>query len=1302
MKTLFKHILIALCAIIWTQAYSQSIPTTEPCGSGIIHEHLLESDPHYARHMWNMERKIHEANSELIERGGEILSIPTVIHVIHEGEPIGQGSNITDEQIFSAIVALNEDFRKIAGSNGDGAGVDSGIEFCLAARDPQGNSSNGIVRVDGSSVTNYAEMGISSVNGSGASETAVKALSTWPKSDYLNIWIVNEIEDNDAGNGIQGYAYFPTVSPLDGIVLLHNVFGTVGNLKPSSNMSRTATHEAGHSLGLYHTFHNTNSCTESNCTTGGDRVCDTPPTVLNSSCSSPECSGTQQVENYMDYTGQTCRDMFSQGQADRMRATLMTDRSTLLESLGCTPVTTLDAGVSAIHAPNGSLCSSQITPDISITNYGSTTLTTIDLEYGYSGGPTQNFQWTGTLVNGNSAQITLPAFTSGSGNQTFFARIDGVNNTADEYDGNDEMTQNYTIASGAGISIVFTVDYFGSENTWELFDDSENLMASGGPYIDNNQGTQFTEYVCLSEGCYSLTVYDEYGDGMGFTSGNFQIYDNEGANLGGAAGNFGPDETIEFCVVPDVVEGNPPTASFSMTSDEICIGENIDFSNLSTGDGNTYSWTFTGANPGNSSSTNPQNITYSTAGTFNVTLNASNANGNDSETLSVTVHPKPILSMSSNNVSCHSAGNGNASVLATGNGPFEYSWASGGSNSSISNLIPGTYTVTATDLNNCSATASATITQPNNMSVNLTATQITCNGANNGAIQASVGGGNGGNSYSWSNGGQSNSISNLSAGNYVLTVTDNQGCEKSASAVISQPNALESGLQVFHISCGVGNGSATANPVGGTPPYSIEWSNGNTGSNSGNLTAGNFSVNITDDNDCTVSENFEVESGNSLSVVLESGDISCFGLSDGTIDVLVGGGNAPFEFEWSNGSTDESLSGLSQGNYSVTVTDNEGCSGSASAIIGAPSAINLNISLVNPEGCVGNDGELLANVSGGSAPYFFNWSNGTTNQENTGLNSGNYSLTITDSNGCNDIASANVPYSCNEIIDGPSLVQADCSAQGLLISDDLHCQQVPNAEMYLWRFENSAAGILTEEYTIAGNTTFQLSNITGLVYGISLEVRVKALVNAEWTAFGQACTVDMNQSIPQTQLTIADCGMINASSGTVIHCFNVPGADIYEWSFTKGDDEILLESYIPQVNPTLGDGFIEGEIYEVKVRTIIGEQTSAYGNPCEFGINVILSTDNFPEIEASLVFYPNPNNGSKIFFDLHNLSEQDDVIDLELYDTNGKLIDRFTLYYPGRSSFTTEHQFKTKLSAGMYFLKYSMTDKVMKDKLIVR
>jgi len=159
-----------------------------------LHERLLESDPIYQRSFFNLEQRIQELNATAQERDDEIYTIPVVIHVLHENEPIGQGSNISEEQVMSAITALNEDFRKLAGTNGDGDGVDTGFEFCLASRDPEGNATTGIVRVDGTVVPDYAEEGIQATGDSGADELTVKQLSIWPREDYLNIWVVNEIE----------------------------------------------------------------------------------------------------------------------------------------------------------------------------------------------------------------------------------------------------------------------------------------------------------------------------------------------------------------------------------------------------------------------------------------------------------------------------------------------------------------------------------------------------------------------------------------------------------------------------------------------------------------------------------------------------------------------------------------------------------------------------------------------------------------------------------------------------------------------------------------------------------------------------------------------------------------------------------------------------------------------------------------------------------------------------------------------------------------------------------------------------
>lgn len=323
-----KQLLIAITCTIGLSAYTQDSLIT--CGSDDVNTGLFSAD----------ELLMNNLSSIVLD---EVITIPVVVHIMHVGEDLGEGSNISDEQILSAITATNEDFRKVPGSTGDGNGVDVEVQFCLATVDPDGNPTNGIIRVDATSIDGYAEEGIaagSTILG-GVSETAVKDLSKWPRESYYNIWVVPEIRNNNGGNGVQGYAYFPNASAArDGTVILYNAFGTVGTLKPYTALNKVTTHELGHAFFLYHSFQG-NSCNETDCETQGDRVCDTPPTFQNNSCSSPACQDNdvpQQVENYMDYTSQSCQNMFTQGQKDRMRNAIFVLRPTLLESNGCDPI----------------------------------------------------------------------------------------------------------------------------------------------------------------------------------------------------------------------------------------------------------------------------------------------------------------------------------------------------------------------------------------------------------------------------------------------------------------------------------------------------------------------------------------------------------------------------------------------------------------------------------------------------------------------------------------------------------------------------------------------------------------------------------------------------------------------------------------------------------------------------------------------------------------------------------------------------------------------------------------------------
>lgn len=317
------------------------------CGSDYVHKKQLENEV-YVQERNSIEATIQKRiiDKKLQKTQEETYTIPVVVHVVHLGEAVGVGSNISESQINSGIQQLTNAFR-----NQGGLGIDVNIEFQLAKLDPNCNPTNGIVRVDGSVVSGYSTDGVS-LGGSGADEVTVKALSVWPNNLYYNIWLITEINGNDGGNGTQGFAYYPGAgSDKDGAMILNSSWGDQGTAKSWNNQGETGVHEIGHALNLYHTFEGDNdgiSCPSDGCGSGlGDCCGDTPPHIRSASncvVGTNACDGGSSTElfihNYMDYANQTCGYLFTADQKARMRAALETQRSGLISS----PV--LDAAIS--------------------------------------------------------------------------------------------------------------------------------------------------------------------------------------------------------------------------------------------------------------------------------------------------------------------------------------------------------------------------------------------------------------------------------------------------------------------------------------------------------------------------------------------------------------------------------------------------------------------------------------------------------------------------------------------------------------------------------------------------------------------------------------------------------------------------------------------------------------------------------------------------------------------------------------------------------------------------------------------
>lgn len=452
-----------------------ALPLQEECLSAQRHKFLMQTDPTY--------KSFREADEEYLLNASKnqsvqkaVITIPVVVHVMHTGQAVSTiGSptvNISDAQIQSAIDYMTKAYRGQSPYNG----IDTQIEFCLAKRDPNGNPSTGIVRVNASSISNYSTQGVISSN-----EVALKALSKWDNTKYYNVWIVTEIDNNDGGSGTQGYAYFAGASSTyDGAIMLYNAFGydingTIGyNLKSYTNLNVTPIHEIGHALNLYHTFEGDGSgstcpTTSNGCGSDvGDCCTDTPDHKRsNSDCvvGTNSCTGGSSalhIHNFMDYSSDDCQTQFTSDQYTvRMSPTLVSggSRYSLTQSNGCNPVYANDASISAVVAPNGSYCMTTFSPVVTLLNSGSATLTSATITYDIDGGTSQVYNWTGSLASNTSVDVTLNSMTTTSGAHTFTATTSLPNGVADEYTTNDSKTVSFTISVS---TLPFTETFEGS------------------------------------------------------------------------------------------------------------------------------------------------------------------------------------------------------------------------------------------------------------------------------------------------------------------------------------------------------------------------------------------------------------------------------------------------------------------------------------------------------------------------------------------------------------------------------------------------------------------------------------------------------------------------------------------------------------------------------------------------------------------------------------------------------------------------------------------------------------------------
>lgn len=498
------------------------------CGFVEYEQYLQERHPGRATlqefETW-MAVKKEQIQAQRTNNPNDVQTIPVIFHIFTDGTG---NENLSAALIQAQIDQLNIDYRNLAGSSHAQAD-DAMIEFCLAVQAEDGSTlvENGINRV-----TTYGE-GPFTTNDF---ENGMKTATQWDPTQYFNVWVAN------ISGGVLGYAQFPDYSSLpglppvggsgdtDGVVVSYASVGSIANPNPFGAPyanGRTLSHEAGHWLGLRHIWGDTSSCSND------DFCADTPDaTTSNSGCPTVDSCpfdnlGNDMVENYMDYTFDTCLNTFTADQVSRMQTVLANSprRVELLSSTVCQPAVNLDGKI-GINSLNKNNCNGTVTPEIVLTNRGLNQLTSATIHYYLNNDTPLTYNWAGSLGFNQSDTFSLPILSGLVNTNVFNIEIISINSSTDLNSNNDFASEEFTIlsyATGSNIVLNLQPDYWGTEITWKLVDENNVVLDSGGPYQDGTYNA-FTGYTLdaldtrtwssLSEGCYTFTIYDSWGDGI--------------------------------------------------------------------------------------------------------------------------------------------------------------------------------------------------------------------------------------------------------------------------------------------------------------------------------------------------------------------------------------------------------------------------------------------------------------------------------------------------------------------------------------------------------------------------------------------------------------------------------------------------------------------------------------------------------------------------------------------------------------------------------------------------------------------
>jgi len=595
----------------------------------------------------------------------------------------------------------------------------------------------------------------------------------------------------------------------------------------------------------------------------------------------------------------------------------------------------------------------------------------------------------------------------------------------------------------------------------------------------------------------------------------------------------GPNGCTQTATVAVAQNTAPPTVS--VTAETLTCADTLaQISTTTNANPATFAW----SGPGGFTSS-MQNPEVATPGSYTVQITNGGNGCTNTATVAVNQNTTPPTAgiAQPENLNCLVT-SVQLNATPSSQGPnFDYQWTTADGNivSGDTTLTPtvdeaGTYNLMVTNTNTgCTNTASTVVVQSPAVTAAVTdVVHVACNGGQNGSATANGAGGSGDFSYLWSNGDTTATAENLSAGTYVVSVTDEEGCTATASVTITQPAVLLANVSATgETGSGANDGTATANPSGGTPGYTYLWSNNETTAAITNLSPGNYTVSVTDDNGCTAVQTVTVNSFDcTISATAATTNVSCNGANDGTATVALTGAALPATYLWSNGDTTATADNLAPGTYTVEILDANNCPAELSVQITGPAVLLANASSTHETGVGLNNGTATAQPTGGTAPYTYEWNTNATTQTITGLAPGQYTVSVTDDNDCISVQTVTVnAFGCT--------LAATISSVNVLChgGNTGQATAIPSGGVapitYVWSNNSTTA---TVSNLVAGTYTVSISDAAGCQTVSTATITEPAPLVVQTAVTPASCPQSTDGSV-----------VVTVSGGTGPYTFSWPG-----------------------------------------------------------------------------------------------------------------------------------------------------------------